>query len=91
MTFVDVGGNKGDFALLAAKAMGDRSRALCRTRARSTSRGFRKSVARNRYASVEVLRAALTESDGEETLFLGPKSGWHTLIEDPALVVGRLS
>ena len=48
-------------------------------------------MARNQYTSVEVCEVALAERDGEDTLFLGPKSGWHTLIEDPTLVVDTIT
>ncbi|MEY2399658.1 MAG: hypothetical protein QOJ00_2832 [Actinomycetota bacterium] len=91
MTFVDVGGNKGDFALIAAKATGCDARVLCIEPEPENVAWIRKSVERNRYRCVEVLAVALAERDGEDTLFLGPKSGWHTLVEDPSLVVGRLT
>ena len=91
MTFVDVGGNKGDFALIAAKTTGDRARVLCVEPEPDNVAWIRKSVARNRYTSVEVLDVALAERDGQDTLFLGPKSGWHTLVEDPTLVVGTIT
>lgn len=91
MTFVDVGGNKGDFSLIAAKVTGDNARIICVEPEPTNAQWIAKSVARNKYASIEVLTAALADTDGEETLFLGPKSGWHTLIEDPALIVGELT
>ena len=91
MTFVDVGGNKGDFALLAAKVTRCDARVLCIEPEPENVAWIRKSVQRNRYRGVEVLPVALAERDGEDTLFLGPKSGWHTLIEDPSLVVGRIT
>ncbi len=91
MTFVDVGGNKGDFALIAAKTTADRARVLCIEPEPDNVAWIRKSVARNRYTSVEVLDVALAERDGQDTLFLGPKSGWHTLVEDPTLVVGTIT
>lgn len=91
MTFVDVGGNKGDFALIAAKATGDNARVLCVEPAPENVAWIERSVARNHYKSIEVLGVALTERDGEDTLFLGPKSGWHTLVEDPSLIVGEIT
>ena len=91
MTFVDVGGNKGDFALLAAKATQDRARVLCIEPEPGNVSWIRKSVARNHYASIEVLAVALAEADGDETLFLGPKSGWHTLVKDPSVAIGEIT
>ncbi len=89
--FVDVGGNKGDFALIAAKAMGDTGTVLCVEPEPENAEWIRRSVARNGYRSVAVAPVALAERDGEDTLFLGPKSGWHTLVEDPSLVVGTIT
>lgn len=91
MTFVDVGGNKGDFSLIAAKVMGDTGRVLCVEPEPGNAAWIQRSLDRNRYTSVELLTAALADKDGEETLFLGPKSGWHTLIQDPTVVVGELT
>ena len=81
--FVDVGGNKGDFSLIAAKATGDKARIVCVEPEPTNVEWIRKSVARNKYASIEVVPAALAESEGEATLHLGAKSGWHTLVDDP--------
>lgn len=83
--FVDVGGNKGDFSLIAAKASGDSGRVLCIEPGPDNVAWIRRSVARNRYQSVEVIEAALAETDGEATLHLGAKSGWHTLVDDPSV------
>lgn len=91
MTFVDIGGNKGDFSLIAAKAMGDAGRIVCVEPEPINVEWIRKSIERNRYASIELAPVALAERDGEDTLFLGPKSGWHTLVEDPSLVVGTIT
>jgi FkbM family methyltransferase len=88
MVFVDVGGNKGDFSLLAARVMGDEGRVLCVEPEAENASWIERSAARNHYRSIEVIAAALAERDGEDTLFLGAKSGWHTLVEDPSLVVG---
>lgn len=91
VTFVDVGGNKGDFALLAAKVTRCDARVLCIEPEPDNVDWVRKSVTRNKYGCIEVLPVALAERNGDDTLFLGPKSGWHTLVEDPSLVVGRLT
>ncbi len=91
MTFVDVGGNKGDFSLLAARVMADEGRVLCIEPEAENASWIRKSAARNHYRSIEVIEVALADRDGEDTLFLGAKSGWHTLVEDPSLVVGTVT
>ncbi|MDP1793566.1 MAG: FkbM family methyltransferase [Acidimicrobiales bacterium] len=91
MVFVDVGGNKGDFALIAAKAMGSTGRIVCVEPEPVNAAWIRKSVGRNGYTNVEIEQVALADRDGDDTLFLGPKSGWHTLVEDPSLVVATLT
>lgn len=91
MVFVDVGGNKGDFSLIAAKAMGDAGRIICVEPEPANAEWIRKSVGRNGYRSIDVVPVALADRDGEDTLFLGAKSGWHTLVEDPSLVVGTMT
>jgi FkbM family methyltransferase len=79
--FVDVGGNKGDFALLAARLMGDHGRVLCFEPEPDNAAWIKRSAQRNHYASIEVLPVALAEADGTATLHLGEKSGWHSLLE----------
>lgn len=86
MTFVDVGGNKGDFALLAARLLGGDGRVLCVEPEPENASWIRKSATRNRYETIEVIAAALADRDGEDTLFLGAKSGWHTLVAGDAHV-----
>ncbi len=83
--FVDVGGNKGDFSLIAARAAGDSGRIVCIEPEPQNAAWIRRSVERNGYRSVEVVAAALADNDGEATLHLGEKSGWHTLVDDAAV------
>ena len=80
-TFVDIGGNKGDFALIAAQELAGRGRVVCVEPAPDNVRWIRKSVDRNGYRNVEVVEAALTDHEGDATLHLGPLSGWHSLAE----------
>ena len=80
MTFVDVGVNKGDYSLLAARLLGDRGRVLAVEPEPENCAWFRHSVALNGYRSIDLLEAALSDSDGEATLHLGRHSGWHTLV-----------
>jgi FkbM family methyltransferase len=78
-TFVDVGGNKGDFALIAARHLDGSGRVICVEPAPENARWIRRSVERNGYQNVEVVEAALADHDGSATLHLGPLSGWHSL------------
>ena len=78
-TFVDVGGNKGDFALIAARHQGDRGRIVCVEPFPDNCASIERSVRRNSYRSIDVVPVALADADGDATLFVGQKSGWHSL------------
>jgi FkbM family methyltransferase len=78
--FVDVGANKGDFSLFAAGVMGDRGRIVAIEPETTNAEWIERSVARNRYSSIEVVRVAVADRSGDATLFLGEKSGWHSLL-----------
>jgi FkbM family methyltransferase len=81
MTFVDVGANKGDFTLLAAKMMGDRGRIIAFEPVPDNLHWLRKSIALNGYRSIEVVEIALSDSAGRALIHLGPFSGWHSLLD----------
>ena len=85
--FVDVGANKGDFSLLAARLMHDRGRVLCFEPEPANVGWIERSVARNRYESIEVLPIALADAEGTATLHLGEKSGWHSLLRTDGVAV----
>ncbi|HVV37371.1 MAG TPA: FkbM family methyltransferase [Acidimicrobiales bacterium] len=78
--FVDVGANKGDFALFAARLVGAGGRVIAVEPEPTNADWIERSVARNHYANVEVVRVALAERDGDAVLHLGEKSGWHSLL-----------
>lgn len=79
-TFVDVGSNKGDFALIAARTAGPRGRVIAVEPAPDNCRWIRRSVELNGYGNVELHELALSDADGEATLHLGARSGWHSLL-----------
>lgn len=80
MTFVDVGGNKGDFALLAARITGNSGAVLCFEPERENCRWIRKSIEINHYNNISLHEVALSNRNGMAELYLGQKSGWHTLL-----------
>jgi FkbM family methyltransferase len=80
-TFVDVGGNKGDFALIAARQLQGAGRVICVEPEPQNAAWIRRSVERNGYRNIEVVEVALAAANGEATLHLGPLSGWHSLAE----------
>jgi FkbM family methyltransferase len=80
MTFVDAGSNKGDFALIAARVMNDEGRVLAFEPMPENCRWIRKSIELNGYRSIELHELALWDTDGREPLYLGERSGWHSLV-----------
>ncbi|MDA1052534.1 MAG: FkbM family methyltransferase [Planctomycetota bacterium] len=79
-TFVDIGTNKGYFALLAAKLLRGTGRVLAFEPEPNNCRCIRHSVEANGYANVTLFELALSDQAGAATLHLGEKSGWHTLL-----------
>lgn len=78
--FVDVGGNKGDFALLAASIVGEEGKVFCIEPEPKNAEWIRRSVQLNGYKNVTVCETALGDKDGTAILHLGVKSGFHTLL-----------
>jgi FkbM family methyltransferase len=79
-TFVDVGANKGDFTLLAAKVVGSHGEVLSFEPEPSNCFWIRKSIEANSYENIKLYDLALSGADGTASLYLGRKSGWHTLV-----------
>src|SRR5581483_2449965 len=79
-TFVDVGGNKGDFALLAAKVAGPGGKVVCIEPEPTNFGWIRRSIELNGYKNIQLCNLALSDYDGEALLHLGTKSGFHTLL-----------
>ncbi len=77
--FVDAGANKGDFSLLAAAAVEDKGRVIAVEPEPRNVSDLRRNLALNRYSNVEIVEAALSDRDSSATLYLGDKSGFHTL------------
>lgn len=88
MTFVDVGANKGDFTLVAAKRVGSFGRVVSFEPEPSNCYWLRRSIGKNGYSNIELIEAAAGETDGEAVLYLGEKSGWHSLRPHPLLCEG---
>ena len=80
-TFFDVGANKGDFTVLGARLVGPSGSVFAFEPEPENARWLRRSVTRNRFSHVRVSERAVADKRGTSTLFLGRKSGWHTLLE----------
>jgi FkbM family methyltransferase len=80
MTFVDAGCNKGDFALIAARVMGDQGRVLAFEPAPDNCRWIRASIELNGYEAITVFELALSDAEGRVPLYLGKWSGFHSIV-----------
>jgi FkbM family methyltransferase len=80
MTFVDVGANKGDFSLIAARVMNDEGRVLCFEPSPENCSWISKSIELNGYRSIALHELALSDAEGHVPLYLGERSGWHSLV-----------
>lgn len=78
--FVDVGSSEGDFALLAARLVGPTGRVIAFEPDPDNVETIRANVAANRFDTVTVHAAALSDRDGEATLYQSAVSGWHSLL-----------
>ncbi len=78
-TFLDIGGNKGDFALFAATLVGPDGRVICFEPHPDNAAWIRKSVDMNGFEHLAVEELALADRNSEATLNIGGKSGQHSL------------
>jgi FkbM family methyltransferase len=81
-TFVDVGSNKGDFSLLAAKTVGSNGKVLSFEPEPRNCYWIRRSIQASGYENIKLYEFALSGTDGTALLHLGRKSGWHTLVPE---------
>jgi len=80
MTFVDVGVNKGDFSILGSTLVGQSGKVLCFEPEPENCYWIRRSIELNGYTNISLFELALSDVNGDAQLYLGRKSGWHTLI-----------
>ncbi len=78
--FVDIGSSEGDFALIAARLVGPTGRVHAFEPDPGNVETIRDNVAANRFDNVTVYPVALSDSDGEATLYRSSVSGWHSLL-----------
>jgi FkbM family methyltransferase len=79
MTFIDVGANKGDFTLLAARLAGNSGTVISIEPAPENHSILQRSIELNDYTNIRVLQVALSDRDGTANLQIGSTSGSHTL------------
>ena len=79
MTFIDVGANKGDFTLQAARLTGSSGIVISIEPEPENRSILERSLELNRYGNIRVLSLALSDRDGIANLQIGATSGSHTL------------
>lgn len=79
-TFIDVGCNKGDFALLGARLVGESGNVVAFEPEPENCKWIAKSLKKSDYAQLKLEQAALSDENGEAQLYLGKRSGWHSLV-----------
>src|SRR5271156_5168155 len=79
MTFIDVGANKGDFTLLAARLVGESGTVISIEPEPENHSMLLRSIELNGYANIRVLQVALSDRDGTADLQIGATSGAHSL------------
>lgn len=78
--FIDIGANKGEFAIHAALAVGDQGKVVAFEPEPSNCKWIRKSIDKSGVQNVVLEEAAIGSEKGTLNLFIGEKSGWHSLV-----------
>ncbi|MHA1768090.1 MAG: FkbM family methyltransferase [Promethearchaeota archaeon] len=82
MTFVDIGANKGYFSLIAAKIVGEQGLVFTFEPEPQNCEWIQKNIELNNYKNITLFPYALGAKNGKTRLFIGKKSGWHSLLPD---------
>jgi len=82
MVFVDVGANKGDFTIYAARIVGEQGHVHSFEPDAENALWLRRTVATNRLRNVTVHETAISDMSGEATLYRGADSGTHSLVAE---------
>jgi FkbM family methyltransferase len=78
-TFLDLGGNKGDFALFAGAIVGPTGQVFCFEPLPSNVEWINRSIEKNDFSHVKVVEACVMAKPGEAILHVGQKSGWNSI------------
>ena len=78
--FIDAGANKGDFSLLAGRILKGRAQVFAFEPEPSNCSWLRRSIRLNGYTNIDLFEIALSHENGEVPLYIGQKSGWHSLL-----------
>jgi FkbM family methyltransferase len=79
--FLDVGANIGDFSLLAASVTGSAGKVLAFEPEATNCYWIKRNIELNGYKNIEVFQLALSDRDGEASLYLGDRCDYHSLLK----------
>ena len=79
MNVVDIGGNLGYYALLAAQVVGEKGRVIAIEPVAANFARLCENVRANGYRNVLLHNVAIGPSNGTGCMYIGKKSNWHTL------------
>lgn len=82
MTYVDIGTNKGYFALLAARLLHGTGQVLAFEPEPWNCQCVRRSIEANAYTNIRLFELAVGDANKAVSLHLGNKSGWHSLLQN---------
>lgn len=78
--FIDIGSNKGDFALFGARVVGQAGHVIAIEPDPQNCHWLQRSVAINRYENVDIFQIACGDRLGVAPLYRSHKSGRHSLV-----------
>lgn len=78
--YFDIGANKGEFAIHAALAIGEKGKVVAFEPEPENCKWIRKSIDKSKMHNIVLEEVAIGEDDGSLNLFIGEKSGWHSLV-----------
>lgn len=78
--FIDIGANKGEFAIHAALAVGEKGKVVAFEPEPENCKWIRRSIDKSNIHNIVLEEAAIGKTEGSLNLFIGEKSGWHSLV-----------
>jgi FkbM family methyltransferase len=78
--YIDIGANKGEFAIHAALTVGEKGKVIAFEPSPENCKWIKKSIDKSNIRNIVLEEAAIGEKDNFLPLFLGERSGWHSLV-----------
>jgi FkbM family methyltransferase len=78
--YIDIGANKGEFAIHAALKVGAQGNILAFEPEPENCKWIRKSIEESVIHNITLVEGAVGSENGSLNLYIGEKSGWHSLV-----------